>query len=103
LVIRYNTKASFAENVNFFEVTFKKGMLNVAPYQAYAGVRAKTPQGEIYNNYQIHCQLAKQMDDDAESIMQDMPMLVAREKGLRDIRILEAIYKSAASAERGSV
>jgi glucose-fructose oxidoreductase len=37
------------------------------------------------------------MDDDALSIMQGKPMLVPGEEGLRDIRIVEAIYKSAAS------
>jgi glucose-fructose oxidoreductase len=77
--------------------------LNVAPYQAYAGVRAKTPQGEIYNDYQIPWQQAKQMDDDSESIMQNKPMLAPGEEGLRDIKILEAIYKRAASGKRLNV
>jgi glucose-fructose oxidoreductase len=96
-------KASFAENINFLDVTFEKGMLNVAPYQAYAGVRAKTPQGEIYNDYQIPWQQAKQMDDDAESIMQNKPMSAPGEEGLRDIKILEAIYKSAGTGKRVSI
>jgi glucose-fructose oxidoreductase len=96
-------KASFAEDINFLDVTCEKGMLSVRPYQAYAGVRAKTPQGEIYNDYQIPWQQAKQMDDDAESIMQNKPMLVPGEEGLRDIRIYEAIYKSAASGKRVSI
>jgi glucose-fructose oxidoreductase len=33
------------------------------------------------------------MDDDALSIMNGKPMLVPGEEGLRDIRIVEAIYK----------
>jgi glucose-fructose oxidoreductase len=40
------------------------------------------------------------MDDDALSIMQKKPMLVPGEEGLRDIRIVEAIYKSAATKQR---
>jgi glucose-fructose oxidoreductase len=40
-------------------------------------------------------QQAKQMDDDALSIMQKKPMMVPGQEGLRDIRIVEAIYKSA--------
>ena len=39
------------------------------------------------------------MDDDALAIMQNKPMLVPGEEGLRDIRIVEAIYKSAASGK----
>jgi glucose-fructose oxidoreductase len=35
------------------------------------------------------------MDDDALSIMQQKPMLVPGEEGRRDIRIVEAIYRSA--------
>ena len=40
------------------------------------------------------------MDDDALSILQKQPMLVPGEEGLRDIRIVEAIYKAAATGER---
>ena len=39
------------------------------------------------------------MDDDALSIMNGKPMLVPGEEGLRDIRIVEAIYKSAATKQ----
>jgi len=63
-------------------------------------VRAKTPQKEIYNDYQVPWQQAKQMDDDAQSMLQGKPMLAPGEEGLRDIRILEAIYKSAATGQR---
>jgi glucose-fructose oxidoreductase len=45
-------------------------------------------------------QQAKQMDDNSISIMQGKPMLVPGEEGLRDIRIVEAIYKSAATGQR---
>ena len=44
-------------------------------------------------------QQAKQMDDDALAIMNNKPMLVPGEEGLRDIRITEAIYKSAATKQ----
>ena len=93
-------KSSYAENINYLDVNFAKGELHVAPYQGYAGVRAKTPQKEIYNDYQVPWQQAKQMDDDVQSILQGKPMLAPGEEGLRDIRILEAIYKSAATGQR---
>jgi glucose-fructose oxidoreductase len=93
-------KTSFAENINFLNVVFQKGVLNVSPYQPYAGVRAKSPLGEIYHDYQVPWQQAKQMDDDAQAIMQGKPMLVPGEEGLQDIRIVEAIYKSAATRQR---
>jgi glucose-fructose oxidoreductase len=48
-------------------------------------------------------QQAKQMDDDALAILQKKPVLVPGEEGLRDIRIVEAIYKAAASGQRVSL
>ena len=96
-------KTSFAENINHLDVRFEKGELNVRPYQAYSGVRAKSPLGEIYHDYHVPFQQAKQMDDDAIAIMERKPMLVPGEEGLRDIRIVEAIYRSAASGQRVSL
>lgn len=93
-------KTSFGENINHLHVAFDKGALRVEPYQQYAGVRAKSPLGEIYNDYQVPMQQAMQMDDDAQSIIQGKPMLVPGEEGLRDIRIVEAIYKSATTGQK---
>ena len=73
--------------------------MTVKPYQSYAGVRAKSPLGEIYHDYAVPSQQAKQMDDDAQSILQGKSLLVPGEEGLRDIRIVEAIYKSAATGK----
>lgn len=93
-------KTSFGENINHLAVDFEKGKLAVAPYQAYAGVRAQSPLGTIYHDYQVPYQQTKQMDDNAQAIMQQKPMLVPGEEGLRDIRIVEAIYRSAATGQR---
>jgi len=93
-------KTSFGENINHLNVAFEKGELKVSPYQPYSGVRAKSPLGEIYNDYSVPWQQAKQMDDDALAITGGKPMLVPGEEGLRDIRIVEAIYKSAATGQR---
>ena len=71
----------------------------MAPYSAYNGVRGTSPLGEINFPYSIPTQQAKQMDDDALSIMQNKPMLAPGEEGQRDIRIVEAIYKSAKNKE----
>ncbi|HWH63356.1 MAG TPA: Gfo/Idh/MocA family oxidoreductase [Ginsengibacter sp.] len=95
-----NIKTSFGENINFLDVICEKGDIHVSPYQAYAGVKAVSPLGEINHPYNIPWQQAKQMDDDSLSIMQDTAMLVPGEEGLRDIRIVEAIYKCAGTGQR---
>lgn len=93
-------KTSFAENINFLDVAFEKGELHVEPYQSYAGIRANSPLGAIYHDYSVPWQQAKQMDDDALAILEGKPVLVPGEEGLRDIRIVEAIYKAAATGQQ---
>jgi glucose-fructose oxidoreductase len=94
-----NIKTSFGENINFLDITCEKGAINMAPYSGYNGLKGKSPLGEIYHPYEVPWQQAKQMDDDAMSIMQGKPMLVPGEEGLRDIRIVQAIHKSAGSGQ----
>ena len=94
-----NIKTSFGENINFLDIQCVKGTIKMSPYSGYAGVRGTSPLGEINHPYQVPWQQAKQMDDDALSIMQNKPILVPGEEGLRDIRIVEAIYKSASTGK----
>jgi glucose-fructose oxidoreductase len=95
-----NIKTSFGENINFLTVACEKGAIKIEPYQAYSGVQGASPLGKIDFPYQVPFQQAKQMDDDAMAIMQKKPMMVPGEEGLRDIRIVQAIYKCAASGSR---
>jgi glucose-fructose oxidoreductase len=88
-------KTSFGENINFMDIDCEKGMIKLSPYSGYTGARGSSPLGQINFNYEIPTQQAMQMDDDALAIMQGKKMLVPGEEGLRDIRIVEAIYKSA--------
>ena len=92
-------KTSFGENINFLDVTCEKGSINMSPYSAYDGVKGSSPIGDIHFSYQAPWQQTKQMDDNAKSIKASKPMLVPGEEGLRDIRIVEAIYKSAGSRQ----
>jgi len=92
-------KTSFGENINFLDIECEKGSINIAPYSSYNGLKGSSPLGEIYFPYQVPLQQAKQMDDDAQSIKANQPMLVPGEEGLKDIRIVEAIYKSAATGQ----
>ncbi|WP_158858514.1 Gfo/Idh/MocA family protein [Lunatibacter salilacus] len=93
-------KTSFAENINFLTVDCADGKLEMQPFSAYAGVKGKSPLGEINHPYEVPMQQAMQMDNDALAILEDKPVLVPGEEGLRDIRIVEAILKSAETGER---
>ena len=92
-------KTSFGENINFLDITCDKGEIKMDPYSAYNGQNGTAPSGIINHPYDIPFQQAKQMDDDALSILQKRPMLVPGEEGRRDIRLVEAIYRSAATKQ----
>ena len=94
-----NIKTSFGENINFINIVCEKGELKMAPYSGYNGLQGSSPLGTFNFPYEVPWQQAKQMDDDALAIMQNKPMLVPGEEGLRDIRIVRAIYQSAASGK----
>lgn len=90
-----NIKTSFGENINFLDIECEKGSINMSPYSGYNGVKGKSPLGEINHPYDVPWQQARQMDDDAKAIKEGKAMLVPGEEGLRDIRIVQAIYQSA--------
>lgn len=92
-----NIKTSFGEGINFMDIACEKGMIKLSPYSGYAGVKGSSPLGEINFPYNVPMQQTMQMDDDALAIIGGKPMMVPGEEGLRDIRIVEAIYKSAGS------
>lgn len=96
-------KTSFGENINFLNISCEKGEIKMAPYSAYNGLRGSSPLGNIYTPYDVPWQQARQMDDDALAIMQNKPLAVPGEEGLRDIRVVEAIYQSAKTGLRVSL
>ncbi|ULQ50699.1 Gfo/Idh/MocA family protein [Flavihumibacter fluvii] len=93
--IMANIKTSFGENINFMDISCSRGKISLAPYSGYDGIIGSSPLGKINYSYKAPWQQAKQMDDDALSIMQNKAVLVPGEEGLRDIRIVEAIKASA--------
>jgi predicted dehydrogenase len=87
---------SFGIQMNYLQVNYEKGWLKMEPHSSYGGNKGSMSDGTLIN-FPIASQQAKQMDEDAAAIFNDEPMLVPGEEGLRDIRIVEAIYKSAAN------
>jgi glucose-fructose oxidoreductase len=94
--------ASFGRGMNALRVTNANGWYELVPFQSYSGVRGRTSDG-LALNATIPNQQAKQMDDDALSIMSQTPLLVPGEEGLKDTIVVEAIYRSAASGNKESI
>jgi glucose-fructose oxidoreductase len=94
-----NGVTSLGKNMNLLHVDCAQGWYELKPFQSYSGIRGKTSDGKMLDK-SIPNQQAKQMDDDAAAILNNIPVIVPGEEGLQDIRIVEAIYKSAASGQR---
>jgi glucose-fructose oxidoreductase len=92
---RASCQTSFGINMNHLQVNYEKGWLKMEPHSSYNGNNGSMSDGTIIK-FPIPNQQAKQMDEDAMAIMEKTDLIVPGEEGLRDIRVVEAIYKSAA-------
>jgi len=91
-------QTSFGINMNHLRVDYEKGWLQLEPQSAYNGIKGSVSDGSIIN-IPIQNQQAKQMDEDCAAILAGKDLMAPGEEGLRDIRVVEAIYKSVASGK----
>lgn len=90
-----NLTTSFASGMNYLEAQFRRGWYRLSPFQAYRGIKGESSQGPL--DFPVINQQAAQMDETAQCIMEDKPMRVPGEEGLRDMIVVDAIYKSIAN------
>ncbi len=83
--------------MNHLKVDCDNGWYELKPFQSYSGVTGRTSNGDLFKAFKGN-QQAKQMDDDALSILTKSPALVTGEEGLKDIRVVEAIFESSNNA-----
>jgi len=95
-------QTSFGKGMNTLRVDCAKGWYTLSPFSAYSGVNGKTSDGVILNA-SIPNEQARQMDDDAEAIMNNKTIIAPGEEGLRDIRVVEAVYRSVAKKGRVAI
>lgn len=96
--ITADCKTSFAANSNTLNVDCEKGWYKISPFQSYVGVQGVLSDGTVLQPFKGN-QQAKQMDEDAMAILNKTPheVLVPGEEGLKDIRVVEAIFASVAA------
>ena len=92
-------ETSFGKGMNDLMVTCSKGWYKLSPFQAYSGVNGITSNGTKLNAT-IANEQATQMDDDALAIINSKPAIVPGEEGLKDIKVVEAIYRSVKEKKR---
>jgi glucose-fructose oxidoreductase len=92
-------RGSFAESLRDMKIDCEKGWIQMNPFWTYTGVQGVTSDG-LKLNKTVENQQARQMDDDALAIINNKPVLVPGEEGLRDMRVVDAIYESAVEKKR---
>ncbi|MFC6999948.1 Gfo/Idh/MocA family protein [Rufibacter roseus] len=88
-----NCHSSYAQREDLLEGTAEKGWWRLGPAFGYEGKQGQTSQGKM--DYPNIFEQVKQMDGQAESFRNGQPSIVPGEMGLRDVKILMAIYESA--------
>jgi glucose-fructose oxidoreductase len=87
-------QSSFGIKMDYLNINYEKGWIKMSPHSSYSGNKGMRSDDQVIN-FPLENQQAKQMDDDAISILKNTDMLVPGEEGLRDIRVVEAIYRAA--------
>ncbi len=91
-----NCKVSLGMEMNDLRINCDKGWLKLSPFQLYHGIKGTTSDGKLIN-LDAQDQHVNQMDEDALSIINKTDVLVPGQEGQKDIRIIEALYKSAST------
>lgn len=93
---------SFDYNSDRFRADGPKGWIDFQTHSfSYQVGTVVTSRGPLY--YPPPCQQALQMDDFADCILSNRQTSVPGEMGLRDIKIISAIYKAARTGKRETV
>jgi glucose-fructose oxidoreductase len=93
---------SYEGNLNQIRAEAPKGFIEIDSAFSYGGLHGATTKGTL-NFTPMVIQQALQMDDFAQCIMQNRPSRVPGEMGLRDMKIIAAIYESAATGKRVAI
>jgi predicted dehydrogenase len=91
-------KSSFNQEYSYIHIKTEKGDILIKPAFLYSGINGVTPNGKM--NFKQVTQQALQMDDFADCIRNNKKSSVCGEEGLKDIKIIEGIYRSLESGKR---
>jgi len=88
-----NITSSYVARANFLHISAEKGNYGLEPAFGYGG--ADLFIGNETKDIEKHHQQAVQMDAFAKNIIDDTPVIASGEEGLKDMIVIDAIYKSA--------
>jgi predicted dehydrogenase len=101
-VIANCTATYNAQGLNYYKVFAEGGWFELNPAYSYSGIRGTRSDGQAVQFPGID-QFAAEMDDFAQCILNNQPTKVPGEEGLRDVKIMMAIYEAAGSGKTVSL
>jgi predicted dehydrogenase len=93
-----NCTSHYGAGMNRFRVFAAKGSFELQPALSYAGLRMQVYRGGVIEerNLPVRDHFASEMDHFSECVLMGTDPLTPGEEGLKDMRIITAIYESAA-------
>jgi len=91
-------KSSYSDQWSSTHAEFEKGNVDLNPNFYYGGIKGTTPAGPM--NFPQAIQQALQMDNFANCVMNNKESTVSGAEGIRDMKVVEAVYRSLASGKR---
>ncbi len=92
-IIAYCSTTYLVNGINRYTAYAEKGWFGLDPAYSYGGIRGRRSDGQEIKADEID-QFAAEMDNFAQCILTNSPSKVSGEEGLRDVRILMAVYES---------
>jgi len=96
--LKAQCKSSYNNNWSSLKATAQRGSFELDPGFPYNGIKGKSTNGII--SYPPMNQQAAQMDDFAQCVNNGKATRVPGEEGLKDMKVVEAIYRSLANGGR---
>ncbi len=95
-----NCTSSYGFNIDRLFASADEGFFELSPSLSYGPFKGKTSKGEL--NFPVINQQATELDEIGKLILENkqLPNHITGEEGLKDLRIIEAIYKSAKTVKK---
>jgi predicted dehydrogenase len=92
---------SYNREANYLKLTSENDRFELDAAFSYGGISGRTNTGRLY--FPPINQQAVQMDGFSRCITEELPSDADGEEGLKDIRVIEAVYRSAATGSKAVV
>lgn len=97
-----NCVSSYNRDINFLKVKAEKGWFELTSAYRYKDMQGETIEGPMKFDPNVN-QQARQMDDFALCIKENRTSGVSGEEGLKDMKVIEAVYKSIDSGKKEAI